>query len=82
MSILRFLYQTLCALLQIKDRKQIEQNFHSVTGVMPQPGRVGLGGAGWVKNFSVSICDGAQSTVHSSQFCENAFIPFFIKEFI
>ena len=26
MSILRFLYQTLCAFLQIKDRKHIEQN--------------------------------------------------------
>ena len=36
MSILRFLYQTLCAVLQIKDRKHIEQNFHSVGGVMPQ----------------------------------------------
>ena len=27
---------------------------------------VGLGGAGWVKNFSVGICDGASSTAHSS----------------
>ena len=36
MSILRFLYQTLCAFLQIKDTKHIEQNFHSVAGVMPQ----------------------------------------------
>ena len=35
MSILRFLYQFLCAFLQIKDRKHIEQNFHSVAGVMP-----------------------------------------------
>ena len=42
MSILRFLYQTLCAVLQIKDRKHIEQNFHSVAWVMPQ---------GW--NFAV-----------------------------
>ena len=34
MSILRFLYQTqtLCASLQIKDRKYIEQNFNSVAG--------------------------------------------------
>ena len=30
-------------LSQIKDRKHIEHNFHSVAGVMP---RVGLGGAG------------------------------------
>ena len=36
MSILRFLYQTLCAFLQIKDRNHIEQNFHSVAWVMPQ----------------------------------------------
>ena len=25
-------------------------------------------GAGWVKNFNVGICDGAQSTAHSSYF--------------
>ena len=34
-SILRFLYQTLCSFLQIKDRKHIEQNVHSVAVVMP-----------------------------------------------
>ena len=28
--------------------------------------RGGLGGAGWVKNLSVGICDGAPSTAHSS----------------
>ena len=27
---------------------------------------VGLWGAGWIKNFSVGICDGTPSTVHSS----------------
>ena len=27
---------------------------------------MGLGGAGWVKSFSVGICDGAPSTAHSS----------------
>ena len=57
----RFLYQTLCVFSQITDRKHIEKNFHSVAGVMPK---------GWdlavVKNFSVGICDGAPSTVHSS----------------
>ena len=47
----------------MKDRKQTEQNFHSVAGVMP---RGGTWGAGWVKNFSVGICDCAPSTVHSS----------------
>ena len=36
MSVLKFLYQTLCACLQIKDRKHIEQNFHSVAGIMPK----------------------------------------------
>ena len=32
----KFLFQTLCAFLQIKDRKHIEQNFHPVAGFMPQ----------------------------------------------
>ena len=27
---------------------------------------MGLGGAGWIKNFSVGICDGASSTAHPS----------------
>ena len=59
----RFLYQTLCVFSQIKDRKHIEQNFHSVAKVMPG---VGLRGAAGVKNFSVGICDGAPSTARSS----------------
>ena len=58
----RFLYQTLCVFSQIKDRKHIKQNFHSVDKVMPP----GCGGAGGVKNFSVGICDGAPSTARSS----------------
>ena len=62
-SILSFLFQTLCAFLQIKDRKHIERNFQPVAGFMP---RVGTWGAGWVKNLSVGICDGTPSTVHSS----------------
>ena len=46
MSILRFLFQTLCSFLQIKDRKHIEHNFHSVAGVMPQGWDFGvLGGS-------------------------------------
>ena len=46
MSIRRFLYQTFCAFLQIKDRKHIEQNFHIVAGVMPQGWDCGvLGGS-------------------------------------
>ena len=48
-------------LSQIKDRKHIEQNFHSVASFMP---RGGTGGG--VKNFSVGICDGTPSTVRSS----------------
>ena len=30
---------------------------------------MGLGGAGWVKNFSVGICDGDLSTACSSCYC-------------
>ena len=46
MPISRFLYQTLCVFSQIKDRKHIEQNFHSVAGVMPQGSNLGvLGGS-------------------------------------
>ena len=46
----------------MKDRKHIDHNFHSVAGVMPQGwnSEVLRGGGG--KNFSVGICDGAQST--------------------
>ena len=47
-----------CVFSQIKDGKHIEQNFHFVARVMP---RVGLGGAGGVKNFSLGIFDGAPS---------------------
>ena len=59
----RFLYQTLCVFSQIKDRKHIEQNFHSVAKVMPRGGTASRWG---VKNLSVGICDGAPSTAHSS----------------
>ena len=51
---------------QIKDRKHIEYNFHSVVGVMPQGWDLGVLGGGGVKNFSVGICDGAPSTARSS----------------
>ena len=47
--------------------KEIEQNFYSVAGVMPQGWDLGvLGGGGGVKNFSVGICHGAPWTAHSS----------------
>ena len=39
----RFLYQTLCVFSQIKDRKHIEQNFHSVVRVMPGGGTSSAG---------------------------------------
>ena len=40
-----FLYQTLCVFSQIKDRKHIEQNFHSDAGIMRQGWDLGvLGG--------------------------------------
>ena len=48
---------------QIKDRKNIKQNFHSVARVMPWDGTRGAGG---VKDFSLGMCDGAPSTAHSS----------------
>ena len=41
----RFLYQTLCVFSQIKDRKHIEQNFHSVAKVMPRDGTAGCWGS-------------------------------------
>ena len=46
-----FLYQTLRVFSQIKDRKHIEQNFHSIAGIMHAPG-VGLGGAGVSKTLA------------------------------
>ena len=61
----RFLYQTLFVFSQIKDRKHIEQNFHSVARVMLWGGSSWCWGGG-VKNFSVGICDGAPSTARSS----------------
>ena len=36
---------------------------------------MGLWGAGWVKNFSVEICDGAPSTAHSSFTFTNSVDP-------
>ena len=42
MSIIKLFYQTLCACLQIEDRKRIGQNFHTVAGVMPQGWDLGL----------------------------------------
>ena len=53
---------------QIKDRKHIEQNCHSVVGIMPQGWDLGMLGGGGVKNFSVGICNGAPSTARSSDF--------------
>ena len=45
-----FLYQSLCVFSQIKDRKHIEQNFHSVAKVMPRGGTVGC----W--SICLSVC--------------------------
>ena len=41
----RFLYQTLCVFSQIKKRKHIEQNFHSVAKVIPRGGTAGCLGS-------------------------------------
>ena len=63
----QFLYQTLRVFSQIKDRKHIEQNFHSVAGIMPQGWDLVMLG---LKNFRVGTCDGASSTARSSYcFC-------------
>ena len=62
MSILK-IFISVCVFSQIKDRKYIEHNFHSVAMVMPQGWDLGVLG---VKNFSVGICDGAPSTARSS----------------
>ena len=50
---------------QIKDIKNIEQNFHLVAWVMPQRWDLGVPG---VNNSSVGICDGAPSTAGSSYY--------------
>ena len=75
MSILKFLFQTLCAFLQIKDRKHIEQNYQSV-----QVWDLGC----WVgqKNLSVRICDGAPSTAHSGLSCVFFFSYFLSFSFL
>ena len=41
----RFLFQTVCVSSQIKDRKHIKQNFHSVAKIMPQGGTGGCWGS-------------------------------------
>ena len=41
-----FLYQTLFVFSQIKDRKHIGQNFHSVAGIMHQGCDLGVLGGG------------------------------------
>ena len=58
-----FLYQTLRVFSQIKDTNHIEQNFHSVAGIMPQGWHLGVLG---VKNLRDGICDGTPSTARSS----------------
>ena len=63
MSITFFIPNFACVLTNI-DRKHIEQNFHSVAGIMHQGWDGGAGGG--VKNFIMGICDGAPSTAHSS----------------
>ena len=55
----------MCVFSQIKDRKHIEQNFHSVVWIIGLGWDLGCWGEG-VKNFSVGICDGAPSTARSS----------------
>ena len=68
MSISKIFIQTLCVFSQVKDRKHIEQNFHSVAKVIPRGGTAEHWGGG-VKNFSFGIWDGAPSTARSSCYC-------------
>ena len=63
MSISKIFIANIARVLTNK-RKYIEQNFYSVTGVMPQ--RWDLRVLWGVKNFSLGICDGAPLTAHSS----------------
>ena len=53
----------MCVFSQIKDRKHIELNFHSVAGIISQGWdlRVLVG-----QKLRVGICDGASTTAHSS----------------
>ena len=59
-----FIPNFVCVFSQIKDRKHIEQHFHSVARILPQGGTWGAGES--KKNFIVGICDGAPSTARSS----------------
>ena len=47
MSISKIFYTKLCVFSQIKDRKHIEQNFHSVAKVMPRGGTGGVKTLAW-----------------------------------
>ena len=40
-----FIPNSLCVFSQIKDRKHIEQNFHSVARISPGVGLIGAGGS-------------------------------------
>ena len=63
-----FIIPNFVGVLKIKDRKHIEQNFHSVAGVMLQGWDFGVLG---VKKFSVGICDCGPLTARSSFYlCE------------
>ena len=42
----------MCVFSKIKDRKHIEQNFHSVARVMPQGGTLGCWGGGGAKTLA------------------------------
>ena len=78
MSILRFLFQTLCAFLQIKDRKHIEQNFHSVAGVYPRSGTWGC----WVgQKLKGGDLRWGPLTAHSSLSMSFSFPIFFLFSF-
>ena len=63
---------------KIKVRKHIEQNFHSVAGIMPQGWDLRMLG---VKNLSVRICDDAPSTACSSYTYRHLSLSLFSSSF-
>ena len=64
MSISKIFYTILCV---CSHKLKIENILNRIFILLPGPcPRVGLRGAGGVKNFSVGICDGAPSTTRSS----------------
>ena len=63
MSISMIFIPNFVCVLTKRDKKHIEQNFHSIAGGHAKWMELGVAGG---QNFSVAICDGAPSTARSS----------------